>query len=169
MEPEPSLYPQETKSRSTIFPHELKESFLAKGPKPIKVVIDTNVYISAIIFGGIPEDVLNLIKDKKVVGFTSPKILLELSNKLNTKFSWNEERIKLIIKNLSRYIQVVDPGLKLTVVKEDPKDNKILECAAVSDADYIITGDKHLLKLKEFEEIKIVAPGDFIKIIGKQK
>lgn len=161
----PATYPHPRSTASSISPLIYKESFLAKEPKLAKVVIDTSVYISAIIFGGRPEQVLSLIKDKKVSGFTSPKILLELSRKLNIKFGWNEEKIKLVIKNLTRYIQMVNPNVKLKVVKQDPKDNKILECAVAGDANYIVTGDKHLLKLRQFEGIKIVTPADFLRAV----
>ena len=161
----PALHPQPQATKPPVFPYEYKEAFQPKEPKLVKVAIDTNVYISAIIFGGRPEEVLNLIKDRKASGFTSLKILLELSRKLNNKFGWKEEKIKLVINNLARYIQIVNPRIKLTVVKEDPKDNKILECAVVADVNYIITGDKHLLKLKEFEGIKIVTPAELLKII----
>lgn len=134
-----------------------------------KAVLDTNVLISALIFGGKPRKILLHSKEKKIRAFISAPILLELAKKLDSKFNWKEVKIKETIGTLSKFITVVYPTVRLNRVKKDPEDNKILECAVEANADYIITGDKHLLKLKRFEETKVVTPSDFIKIIGKQK
>jgi len=172
-EPAPDVYPPPPSSKPPVFPFEYKEDFIAKEPKLIKVVIDTNVYISAIIFGGNPRKVIELTKDQRIKAYTSLLILLEVANKLNNKFKWNREKVEIVLKAISKITEVIEPKIKLKVVKEDPSDNKILECAVVANADYIVTGDKHLLKIKEFEEvnkfvsgeIKIVTTADFLKIL----
>jgi len=171
--PSPAVYPQPQTTKPPLFPPEHKDPFLAKKPRLIKVVIDTNVYLSGIIFGGSPRKVLELAKDKRIKAFSSPSLLLEVSQKLNKKFSWSEEKVKTVLKAISKITEVVEPKIKLKVVKEDPSDNKILQCAVVAKVNYIITGDKHLLKLKEYQgisklvsrEIKILTPSQFLKLI----
>lgn len=161
----PAVYPQPIESTSPIFPLVYKEDFLAKEPKLIKVVIDTNVCLSGIVFGGSPRKVLKLAKYKIIKAYTSLSILLEVAEKLNKKFFWSEVKVKTALKAISKITEIVHPKIKLDVVREDPSDNKVLECAVVADADYIVTGDQHLLKLKKFEETKIVIPSDFLKIL----
>ena len=65
--------------------------------------------------------------------------------------------------------QVVEPSAKLNIIKEDSDDNKVLECAKEGKAEYIITNDNHLLKLKEFEGIRIITPAEFFKLIKNIK
>src|SRR3989344_3266179 len=115
-----------------------------------KVVLDTNVLISALIFGGKPKKILINSKEKKVKAFISAPILLELAKKLDSKFSWKEERIKETVGILPKFMTVIYPAARLNLVKKDPSDNKILECAFEAKANYIVTGDKHLLEIKEF-------------------
>lgn len=145
--------------RGTKIPKLLREE------SKVKIVPDTNIYLSGIIFGGNPRKVLKLARNKMIVAYTSASILLEVAEKLNEKFHWNEERISKTLKAISKITEVIAPSTKLNVVKKDPKDNKIIECALEAEANYIVTGDKHLLDIKEFEGIKIIAPADFLKIV----
>ncbi|MBI4130649.1 putative toxin-antitoxin system toxin component, PIN family [Candidatus Roizmanbacteria bacterium] len=129
----------------------------------IKVVLDTNVYLSGIIFGGKPKIILSLIQSNKLQNYTSLQILLELSDKLHQKFLWTALDVQYALKAISITSIVIKPKLPLTVIRQDPTDNKILECARDAKVDYIITGDKHLLQLKRFGGIEIVRPGEFLK------
>lgn len=131
----------------------------------IRVVLDTNVYLSGIIFGGKPKIILNLIQNNKLKNYTSPPILLELSDKLHQKFLWTTADIQNALKAINIISTVIKPKLPLSVIKQDPTDNKILECARDVKADYIISGDKHLLQLKRFNAIKIMRPSDLLKQI----
>ena len=133
----------------------------------IKVVLDTNVYLSGIIFGGNSRHILDLIIQKKILGFTSPSILLEISQKLKHKFQWKTEQIQVTIKTMAKTITLVNPQKKLNLVKMDKKDNKILEAAIEPKVDFIITGDKHLLQLKNCKNIEIVSPSDFLTLYSK--
>ena len=151
--------------KSSIFPQDTKFPKLVKEETKLKIVPDTNVYISGIIFGGNPRKVLELAKDKKVVAFTSTSILLEVAEKLNQKFHWDEEKVSKTLKAISKITEVVIPATRLSVVKKDPTDNKIIECALESEANYIISGDKHLLDIREFEGIQIITSGNLLKII----
>lgn len=126
-------------------------------------VLDTNVYISATLFGGNPRKVLQLARKSAIQIFTSLDILIELSNKLHQKFKFQEKDISKILKGIAELTTVVKPKIKLTVVKADPSDNKILACAHAANAAYIITGDSHLLNLKRLADAKILTPTDFLK------
>lgn len=126
------------------------------------VVFDTNIYLSAIIFGGFPRKILKLVFREEILFYTSAPILLEIATKLRKKFLWPDERINKVIRNIAAIAIVVKPKTKLRVVKKDPSDNKILEAALAAKADLIITGDKHLLEIREFREIKIVKAREFL-------
>jgi len=75
--------------------------------------------------------------------------------------------IKSAIIKIIEICTLVEPSRKIDFVKEDPADNKILECAVEANVDYIVTYDKHLLKLKEFEGIQIVSPAKFLEKMKK--
>jgi len=128
-----------------------------------KVVLDTNVYLSAIIFGGKPRKILSLGIQGKILFFTSSAILLEIADKLKDKFLWSNKKINETIKTIADTAKVVRPESKVDVVKDDPSDNKIIEAGIECGADFIISGDKHLLKIKKYENIKILGPSDFLK------
>ena len=130
----------------------------------LTLVLDTNVLISAIVFKGVPEKILELcILENKFVGVISPEILAELINKLKLKFDFPDDLIKeweMILKNT---LKNVLPFYK-TKICRDPDDNKILDLALFSGADYIITGDKDLLSLGKYKDIIIITPADFINL-----
>src|SRR3990172_3733195 len=127
-----------------------------------KVVFDTNVYISALLTkGGKAEAAYFLSMQGKIKLYISVSILTETAIKLRTKFLWNDEAIKSSIKHISRVAEVVKPAVKLNILADEP-DNRILECASHVRADYIVTGDKHILGLKKFENTKIVTIAEFL-------
>lgn len=129
-----------------------------------KVVFDTNIFISAILFGGGPRQVLELAREGKIQLVTSKAILLELSEKLHEKFEWSQEEIEEVISGIGMFANVVAPKTKVARIKADPDDNRILECAKVAQADYIISGDKrHILPLKRFGKTKIVSLREFLE------
>ncbi len=130
-----------------------------------RVVLDTNIYLSGIIFGGNCRRILDLVIEKKVISFTSTPILLELSEKLDRKFHWNKGQIITTVKFISKTVSLVFPKQKLDVIKMDKSDNKIIEAAVTADSDFIVTGDNHLLKVKRFNDIKIVSPAQFLKLL----
>lgn len=128
----------------------------------IKAVIDTNVFLSAIFWGGKPKEVIRLIISKRIIGVTSPAILEEIENKLIQKFNYPTAQTNAYLELIIENFQVVNPNLKVDAV-EDPKDNKIIEAAIEAGADCIITGDKHLLKINGYEGIEIVTPNEFLR------
>ena len=129
-----------------------------------KVVLDTNVYISAIIFGGNPRQIINQAQNKTIQIFISTSILLEIAQKLKNKFSWNTNQVKHAIKTISKTTTIVHPTINVNIVKSDPSDNKIIDCALEAKAKYIVSGDKHLLSLKKHRNIKIISPHQFLNL-----
>lgn len=129
--------------------------------KRIEVVLDTNVYISGIVFGGTPRRLLGLARGGRFKVYASTAILLEVAEKLQSKFGWETDKVERTIKAIAGMAELVKPTQKYRIVKVDPSDNKIIECAGESQADYIVTGDNHLLKLRKWRKIKIVRPKDF--------
>src|SRR4030067_2040470 len=133
-------------------------------PHKLKVVFDTNIYISAIIFSGPPGICLEVAQAGEIELYTSKAILLELANKLRSKFGYPEEDIEEILVGLVRFVKVVKPKVKINKIKEDPSDNMVLEAAVEAKGDLIVSGDKkHILPLKEFAGIKIISAASFLK------
>lgn len=133
----------------------------------VKAVLDTNIYLSGIIFGGNCRHLLDLVIKRKIIAVISPSILLEISQKLDEKFKWPKDQIAESVKTIAKSSVVVTPAKTFNLVIKDKSDNKILETAVESDADFIVTGDKHLLDFKKFQNIEIVKPADFIAMIFK--
>ena len=105
---------------------------------------------------------------EEIIFVLSEEILAEFIEVLDRpKFnSINQNEKTEFIKNISELGELVNPQQKFNIILEDPKDNKILEAAVEDKADYIVTGDEHLLKLKEFRKIKIVNANEFLEILG---
>jgi putative PIN family toxin of toxin-antitoxin system len=129
----------------------------------VKVVLDTNVLISAIMFGGKSRDILEMGISGKIKIAVSQDILKELAGVLvDKKFQAPKSFVQQIIHELTEIAEVVIVTEKITVIKNDSDDNCILECAVSAKADYIVSGDSDLLILKYFKKIKILSPSDFL-------
>lgn len=130
----------------------------------IRAVIDTNVFLSSLFWKGKPKQILEMAFSKKFEGVTSPQILLELEGKLRKKFNYPEEQTKKYVELILSQFTVVEPTSKVSAVPNDPTDNKIIEAAIEANADYIVTGDKHLLKLGRYLNVKILKPDQFLMV-----
>lgn len=124
-------------------------------------VIDTNIYISAIFWDGKPREVIDLGRDGKITIFTSLDIENEIAGKLRTTFKLAEEDVNQILLDFSTFTLPIRINKQLIGVHDDPDDNKFIECAVECRADYIISGDRHLLNLKEYEGIKLIKSSEF--------
>lgn len=130
-----------------------------------KIVIDTNNLISALGWEGKSKELFRKVIDKEYDLFMSIKQIVELKEVMKyPKFSFSEEQKRKFLEILFEIATIVDTKTNLDVVKEDPDDNILLECAIEANADYIISGDEHLKKLKEFGKIKIVSVSEFLKV-----
>ena len=117
----------------------------------MKIVFDTNIYISAFVIpGGNAEKAYLHAIDGDFELCTSVAILTELARKLGGKFGWEKQKIAQLITSIGNLANVLETTPWLKVVADDP-DNRILECALEAGADFLITGDKHLLKLRNYE------------------
>jgi putative PIN family toxin of toxin-antitoxin system len=129
----------------------------------VRVVFDTNIFISAFITpGGRAETALLRAVYGEVTLFTSIPILTETAVKLREKFKWDDEHITAAVRHAAAVATVVKPAVKLAVLADEP-DNRILECALEAKAGVIVTGDRHLLDLGEYKGVKIVTLALFLE------
>ena len=139
---------------------------LIENKKP-KVVIDTNVFISGLIFTGKPSEVLELFIKGEIEVYISPFILKELERILRKKFEWNEKQLQKILDKIKKKAVIVQAETKISIIKAKEDDNRILECGVDGKVQYIISGDKrHILPLKNFRGIKILSPSEFLGLLN---
>ena len=130
----------------------------------MKVVFDTNILVSALVFpGGRGEAALQRIVEEKDQLLLSKPILDELLGILGRKFARDAEALSHAAVFLTELSLPVKPRQRLRVVKDDP-DNRILECAVAGDAGIIVTGDKALLALREYKGVRVITLRDYLDI-----
>jgi len=129
----------------------------------VRVVFDTNIFISAFVIpgGDAEEAYLHAVRGTFTL-YSSIAILTETANTLRTKFEWSEEKVLRLLESVSRTAIVLKTRPHLHIVKDEP-DNRILECAVLAEADTIVTGDRHLLSLKQYRGISIRKLADFLR------
>ncbi len=125
-----------------------------------KAAVDTNIFISASLFGGNPEKIIKLIKTQQINLIISPTIELEIFRKL-AQLNAPVEEIQKLKRLFADSALPVVPKKKVELCR-DPKDNMFLEAALEAKADFLITGDKDLLTLKTFKSTKILTPKEFL-------
>ncbi len=132
----------------------------------MKVVLDTNVIVSGLLFpGGIPDKIVRACLTGQISNATSPDLLTELRRILQKKFNLSEERVAMLLDLMKENSELVYPVERIKKIKADEADNRVLECALTAKVQFIISGDqKHLLKLKFFQDIEILSPAKFFQI-----
>lgn len=130
---------------------------------PSRVTPDSNILISALVFGGNPFHLLEMALDGVVSLFISDAIFQETLRVLRDKFGFSEERLARAERYIDTCTARVKPSTKIDAVKEDPDDNRVLECAEAAGCEYIITGDLDLLRLGKYGEIRIVTVRSFLE------
>jgi len=129
----------------------------------LKVVFDTNIFISAFVIpGGKAEAVYSDALRKDFTLYSSVAILTETAQKLREKFGWQQDKITSLLKAIAKVAIVIKTEPHLHLLADEP-DNRVLECAEAAGADFIVTGDKHLLFLKHFQNSDLVKLSDFLK------
>lgn len=132
----------------------------------MRITVDTNFLVSATQQDySVAHKLLIKLIEKNAYIFTTKEILQEFSEVLERDFQYSSQEIAKIIEKVIIFANLIETTSKVNAIKDDPDDNKILECAMDSNSQYIITYDKHLLNLKEFQGIKIVKPEEFLKIL----
>lgn len=129
----------------------------------IRAVLDTNVFISALFWRGSPYHILQKGLGGEFLIITSPEILKEINDTLHRKFLFPVDDTNAFLEVITLNSYIVEPEERVRVVTADPSDNKIVECAIAGKAHFIVSGDKHLLKIKEYENIRIIAPAQLLK------
>ena len=133
----------------------------------MRVVFDTNIYVSAFaIPGGNAEDAyLEAVRGTFEL-FTSVAILTETAGVLQNKFAWEEDKVRQAVHEIAQTATVLRPRPTLHILKDEP-DNRILECAIDAQAKYVVSGDRHLLTLKRHADSTIISLADFLAKLRK--
>jgi putative PIN family toxin of toxin-antitoxin system len=130
----------------------------------VNVVVDTNVVISALLFGGAPGKLVTLWQKGAIKPVASKEIVDEYLRVLTyPKFKLLEEEINyLLYQEIIPFFDIIDVNQGPQILERDPQDDKFIRCALTANAVYIISGDQHLLALKSYQKIKILSPAVFI-------
>lgn len=126
-----------------------------------RVVVDTNVFISAFIWGGNPAKIINLWKQEMIELIISPFLFSEIILVFE-RFEFPQKDLELLQQILEEKSSKFLPKRK-TKICRDKKDNQVLDLCLSGKADFLITGDKDLLELKQFRQTKIIKPRDFLE------
>ncbi len=129
----------------------------------MKIVLDTNVFISGIFFGGPPSDILESWRQSKIRIVLTEQILEEyqrVGEELSAKYP--SISIEPIIELFTIFGEFVETKGFSETICEDPDDNKFIECALASQSKLVISGDKHLLKISGYKSIEVLKPREFI-------
>ena len=132
----------------------------------LRVVLDTNVYVSAFVFGGPPLEILTLGIRDHIAVFVSAPILKEIQAVLQSKFEWPTRDVREALDAIDAFGSLVVPREAVAVIKDDEPDNRILECAVEGSAHVIVSGDKHLRALRAYRRIAIMSPREFLDALS---
>ena len=130
-----------------------------------RITCDSNIYISALNFGGKPLEILELARSGRLENAISNAIITETSRVLYAKFFWSTEDIHDAINQLLGFSNYVHAEYTLNVVTRDPEDNRVLECAVAAKSDAVITGDLDLLTLGTVGAIQIISPSQCLQAV----
>ena len=133
---------------------------------PERVVFDTNVIISGLLWRGKAYECLLLARSGVVQALYCPEMLAELSKKLRDKFDFSEDHIQAVVYEIRRFAKRVEISGTIRAVAADPDDDKFIECALVGKAKVIVSGNHHLLDLGQYEDIPIMNPAEFVAWIA---
>jgi putative PIN family toxin of toxin-antitoxin system len=132
----------------------------------MKIVIDSNIFVSSFFWGGHPKEVFERVINGFDELFITDEIIKEIISVMSSKkFNVNSSEIEDYIKIIGKYSKIIISKSVLGSISRDRDDDKILQCGLDGNVDFIITGDKDLLVLKEYETIKIIKPKDYLEIV----
>ncbi len=133
----------------------------------IKAVFDTNILISSIFWRGPPYALMKNVISGGILLFTSLPTINEVRGVLIRDFNISMEKVEVHVDIIVSNSVMVSPTGELEVIEADETDNRILECAVSGKADYIVSGDRHILNLRKYERIKIVKAAEMVEILKK--
>jgi len=129
----------------------------------VKIVLDTNVYVSATLSKGKPYYVLDSAERGETDLYISPFILHEIEDVLGRdKIPFEQKDTERFVDKVLSVATVVTPDEEPDVIEDDPSDNQVLACALEADTEYLVSGDRHLLELEEYAGIEIMEPAEFM-------
>jgi len=128
-----------------------------------RVVLDSNVVISGLLFKGPPRIIIDKALTGEINLFTSTRLVEEVSGVLNLKFKFATQAIRATIEAIKDLAYLMEPEEAIRQIIADPDDDRVLECAVQAKAHAIVSGDKHLLSLKQFRNILILSPAEFLE------
>jgi putative PIN family toxin of toxin-antitoxin system len=136
----------------------------------LKVVLDANVWVSALLWGGKIAEIVKAAEDGKVSIVVSEEIVREISQVLNypkLKKTYQAAGLRRedMVEAVLKVVKFVEVTRRVNVVAEHPSDDKFIECALAAGADYIISGDKHLLKIGGYKRTRILSVSEFLGIL----
>ena len=140
----------------------------------IRAVLDANVLVSAFLAAhGPPGQVLDAWRERRLTVAISEAILAEVGRvlrypKIQKRHGWSERRTRLFLRRLRRLSLLTPDRLRVRAIADDPDDNAYLACALEAGAAYVVTGDEHLLRLKEYQGIRILSPRDFLEVLRRE-
>jgi putative PIN family toxin of toxin-antitoxin system len=138
------------------------------GTPRLLIVIDTNVWISGLIFGGNPEKVLRRFIEGDIVVVTSEELLSELRRKINQRFPHFAPQLPRLEASIREKAILVQLGSQPVTMSRDKDDNMVIETALAGKAGYIVSGDKDLLVLGEYEGVKILNPAELMRYLHRR-
>ena len=132
----------------------------------MKIVLDANIFVSSLFWGGKPRMVLERAIGKKDELFITNEILNEIEDVIGRpKFQASRNETEYYIKSIEEISNKVKIKNRIRKGSRDKEDNKYIECGIAANADYIISGDIHLLEIKKYDKIKIVTAREYLEII----
>ena len=140
----------------------------------LRAVVDTNAVISGTIQkSGHPYRIMNAWREGFFVLVTSEALIEETERvlhypRIRKKYRLTEQQIRRVLDNLRRYALIAPGKVRINAIKEDPDDNQVIVAAVEAEADCIVSGDPHLLKLGSYRGIEVVPPGQFVKMLKSQ-
>ena len=141
----------------------------------MRVVIDTNIFVSAAINPrGALAQVLDAWRDHQYELLISPSILEEVLEvikrpSIRSRHGWSDEEIEIFFRGLQLFAVITPDDFAIAEVEDDPDDDKFLVCAVEGAADYIISGDPHLLDIEYYQKIPIINPNQFLDTLSPQE
>jgi putative PIN family toxin of toxin-antitoxin system len=133
---------------------------------PLTAVFDTNILFSATGWRGNPFHCVERARAGEFRVLSCPELMEELAEKLGTRLHFSADQVAETLADYLGFLQVIQIPKALTAVCRHPDDNMVLECALAGHPEYIVSGDKDLLELKEFRGIRIVRPAEFLKLLA---
>lgn len=135
-----------------------------------RVVIDTNSVVSGLLWFGPPRQILDRARTGDFIAFTSNELLLELDDvlhrpKLQARLAAVGARATEMVVRFAKLAHVVQPAVMEDPVAADPDDDSVLACAVAANADYVVSGDHHLLELRDYRGIPVVRPATLLSIL----